>query len=189
MIPSRLALSGMTYQQSLSMYGIVSGMVMPFIFLPFTVGSALIVNLIPTISQEMALRKRKSVIKKIKYSILLTLFVGILSSIFFYFFGKDLCILVFKNTLAGEYLKAMFLVPLFMSLNQTLSGILHSIRKELASSINTITGMLIQLIALYVFLPIPGLNIYAYIYTMTIVSIFTCLLHTIVLFKSLKSIR
>ncbi len=32
MIPSRLALSGMTYQQSLSMYGIVSGMVMPFIF-------------------------------------------------------------------------------------------------------------------------------------------------------------
>lgn len=64
MIPSRLALSGMTYQQSLSMYGIVSGMVMPFIFLPFTVGSALIVNLIPTISQEMALRKRKSVIKK-----------------------------------------------------------------------------------------------------------------------------
>lgn len=189
MIPSRLALSGMTYQQSLSMYGIVSGMVMPFIFLPFTVGSALIVNLLPTISQEMALRKRKSVIKKIKYSILLTLFVGILSSIFFYFFGKDLCILVFKNTLAGEYLKAMFLVPLFMSLNQTLSGILHSIRKELASSINTITGMLIQLIALYVFLPIPGLNIYAYIYTMTIVSIFTCLLHTIVLFKSLKSIR
>ncbi|HBG7747621.1 TPA: polysaccharide biosynthesis protein, partial [Clostridioides difficile] len=101
----------------------------------------------------------------------------------------DLCILVFKNTLAGEYLKAMFLVPLFMSLNQTLSGILHSIRKELASSINTITGMLIQLIALYVFLPIPELNIYAYIYTMTIVSIFTCLLHTIVLFKSLKSIR
>lgn len=189
MVPSRLVLSGVAYTKALSMYGIMSGMVMPFVFLPFTVGSALVVNLIPSISQEMALNKYNNVLKKINYSLLLTTGVGILSSLLFYFFGKEICVIVFKNELAGDYLKAMFLTPLFLSLNQTLSGILHAIRKEFESSVNTIAGMIIQLIALYFLLPIPELNIYAYIYTMTIVSILTCLLHIIVLIKAIKNLK
>lgn len=189
MVPSRLVLSGVAYTKALSMYGIMSGMVMPFVFLPFTVGSALVVNLIPSISQEMALNKYNNVLKKINYSLLLTTGVGILSSLLFYFFGKEICVIVFKNELAGDYLKAMFLAPLFLSLNQTLSGILHAIRKEFESSVNTISGMIIQLIALYFLLPIPELNIYAYIYAMTIVSILTCLLHIIVLIKAIKNLK
>ena len=189
MVPSRLVLSGVAYTKALSMYGIMSGMVMPFVFLPFTVGSALVVNLIPSISQEMALNKYNNVLKKINYSLLLSTGVGILSSLLFYFFGKEICVIVFKNELAGDYLKAMFLTPLFLSLNQTLSGILHAIRKEFESSVNTIAGMIIQLIALYFLLPIPELNIYAYIYTMTIVSILTCLLHIIVLIKAIKNLK
>ncbi|MEF9992456.1 MAG: polysaccharide biosynthesis protein [Peptostreptococcaceae bacterium] len=189
MVPSRLVLSGISYSQSLSMYGIISGMVMPFVMLPFTLGSALVVNLIPSISQEVALNKNKFILKKINYSILLTLCVGILSSLFFYYFGDKLCLFVFKNKLAGDYLKAMFLAPLFLSLNQTLSAILHSIREELACSINTIIGMVIQLIALYFLLPIPSLNIYAYIYTVTSISIFTCFLHIIVLFRAIKKFK
>ena len=80
----------------------------------------------------------------------------------------------------------MFLAPLFLSLNQTLSGILHAIRKEVISSVNTILGMIIQVIAIYFLLPIPSLNMYAYIYAITITAIFTTLLHTITLLKSLK---
>lgn len=83
----------------------------------------------------------------------------------------------------------MFLVPLFMSLNQTLSAILHSIRKELICSLNTILGMLLQLLGLFFLLPLPNLNIYAYIYTLTFVSIFTCLLHTIALIRAIKNIN
>ena len=186
MVPSRLVASGISYSKSLSMYGVISGMVMPFVYIPFTVGSALVVNLIPSISQEMALKKYNIVLKKIKYSLILTFTVGIISSAFFYLFGNKLCILVFHNKLAGTYLKAIYLAPLFLSLNQTLSGILHSIRKEFASSVNTILGMVIQLIALYFLLPIPKLNIYAYIYAITIVSAFTCLLHIIVLLRAIK---
>lgn len=188
-VPSRLALSGITYTKSLSMYGVISGMVMPFVYLPFTVGSALVVNLIPSISQEMELCRYKNVLKKIYYSLLLTFIVGISFSLFFYFFGDTLCLLVFNNELAGVYLKAMFLVPLFMSLNQTLSGILHAIKKEVASSIITISTIFIQLIILYFSLPIPTINIYAYIYTMTIISMLTSLLHIIVLIKALKNLN
>ena len=95
-----------------------------------------------------------------------------------------LCLIVFKNNYAGVYLKAMFLLPLFTSLNQTLAGILHAIRKEIQSSIITISTMIIQLISLYILLPIPSININGYIYTTTLTAILSSLLHIIVLFKS-----
>lgn len=185
-VPSRLALSGISYTQSIGLYGVICGMVMPFIYLPFTIGSALVVNLIPSISQEVALNKIKNVKIKIYYAVVLTVGVGIISSLFFYFFGEELCLIVFNNKTAGIYLKAMFLAPLFLSLNQTLSGILHSIRKEVISSVNTIVGMVIQVITIYFLLPIPSLNMYAYIYAITATAILTTILHSIVLIKALK---
>lgn len=186
-IPSRLILANMSYTQALGAYGVISGMVMPFVYLPFSVGSALVVNLIPSISSEVALKNNSFLMKKIKYSIGLTLFVSILCSILFYFFGENLCLLFFKNKIAGQYLKAMFIAPIFLSLNQTLSAILHGIRKEFISSFNTILGMIIQLICLYFLLPIPSLNIYAYIYVVTGVAIFTTILHLIALICALKN--
>ena len=185
-VPSRLILSGISYTQSIGLYGIISGMVMPFVYLPFTIGSALVVNLIPSISQEVALDKIKNIKIKIYYALVLTIGVGIVSSLFFYFLGEELCDIVFHNKIAGVYLKSMFLAPLFLSLNQTLSGILHAIRKEVISSINTILGMILQVIAIYFLLPVPSLNMYAYIYAITATAILTTLLHSIVLIRALR---
>ena len=185
-VPSRLALSGLSYYQSLSIYGVINGMVMPFIYLPFTLGSALVVNLIPSISQEITLKKYKTIKLKIVYAILLTLFVGGLCSIVFYFFGEKLCLLIFKNKLSGIYLKSMFLLPLFTSLNQTLSAILHALRKEVQTSLITISTMLIQLACLYILLPIPSININGYIYSTILTAMLASLLHIIVLYKSFK---
>lgn len=67
-VPSRLALSGLSYYKSLSIYGVISGMVMPFIYLPFTLGSALVVNLIPSISQEVTLKNYKTIKLKTTYA-------------------------------------------------------------------------------------------------------------------------
>lgn len=188
-VPSRLVLSGMTYAKSMGLYGILNGMVMPFVYIPFTIGSALVVNLIPSISQEIALNKYKNVKIKINYALALTIGVGILSSIFFYFCGEELCLVIFNNKTAGEYLKSMSLAPLFLCLNQTLSSILHSIRKEVIASFNTILGMVIQVIALYFLLPLPHLHMYAYIYTVTATAILTTILHTIALIKTLKKLK
>lgn len=185
-IPNRLILAGITYKDALSIYGIVNGMVLPLVYLPLTLCSALVVNLIPSISQELILHKYENIKKKIIYSLLLSLFVGSFCSIFFYLFSNHLCLIMFNNKLAGIYLKSMYLAPLFISLNQTLSGILQSIRKEFLCSIITIFCMIVQLLLIYILIPIPSFNIYAYIYIITVVSMITCLLYTIVLIKSLK---
>ena len=185
-VPSCLVLSGINYQQSISMYGIISGMVMPLIYLPFTVGSALVVNLIPSISQEIELKKYSRLKTKINYSIILTLFVGVLSSIMFYFFSREICLMVFDNIVASRYLKAMFLVPIFISLNQTLSSILHSIGKEVLCGIISIISVIIQIICIYTLVPIPNINIYGYIYSLSIVSMVTSFIYMFFVYNSIK---
>lgn len=188
-IPSRLALSGMEYSKALGLYGVIGGMVYPFLLLPFTVTSALIVNLIPSLSQEMATKNYKNLNKKIYFSLLLTFSVGILSSIVFYLFGEQLCLLIFKNKLAGEYLKALSISSLFIVMNHTLSGILNSIGKEYISSINNIIGMCIQLAAIYFLLPMPNLNIYGYVYAINFTSILTFLLQFTVLMRAKTKLK
>lgn len=185
-VPSCLVLSGINYQQSISMYGIISGMVMPLVYLPFTVGSALVVNLIPSISQEIELKKYSRLKTKINYSIILTLFVGVLSSIVFYFFSKEICLMVFDNIVASKYLKAMFLVPIFISLNQTLSSILHSIGKEVLCGIISIISVIIQIICIYTLVPIPNINMYGYIYSLSIVSMVTSFIYMFFVYNSIK---
>ena len=188
-IPGRLALSGMEYSKALGLYGIIGGMVYPFLLLPFTVTSALVVNLIPSISQEVAVKNYKNLNRKIYYSLLLTFSVGIISAVSFYLFGEQLCLVIFKNKLAGVYLKALSISSMFIVLNHTMSGILNSIGKEYMSSINNIIGMCAQLIAIYFLLPIPDLNIYGYIYALNITSCLTFLAHFIVLIKAKRKFK
>lgn len=188
-IPSRLVLSGMTYHSALGVYGVISGMVFPFVYLPFMLVSALVVNLIPSISLEVSKNNYNAIRKKISYSFLLTCIMGILCSLVFYFFGETICKYIFNNKSAGIYLKSMFLVPLFLSLNHIISGILHAVGKEYLASTIGILSIIVQTIVLYFTLPMPKLNIYAYVITLTIVPLLTFIVNIYVLQKYLKNIE
>ena len=185
-IPSRLLLSGMTYDESLGIYGIISGMVIPLVYIPFTLGSALVVNLIPSISQDVTLNNYKRVKLKSLFAIIISLISGGFTSILFYFYSHEICMYIFHNSLAGIYLKSMFLVPLFITLNQTITTILHSLGKEISSSIVTILFLSIQLILVYIFTPFADLNIFAYIYTLTLISFLTFISQFFILIRTLK---
>ncbi|OXX83383.1 polysaccharide biosynthesis protein, partial [Paraclostridium benzoelyticum] len=187
-IPSRLALSGITYTTALGIYGTIAGMVFPFVYLPFMLVSALVVNIIPSISLDVSRKNIKSIKSKILFALILTLVMGFLCSLMFYLFGEKICLYTFKNKVAGFYLKYMCLVPLFLSLNHVISGILHSIGKEFIASVIGITSMIIQTLCLYFILPIPDVGLWGYILILTVVPIITFAFNSHVLFKSLKSL-
>lgn len=185
-IPKRLILSGLNYKEAVSIYGVINGMVMPLIYLPFMLSSALVVNLIPNLSSEMALKNYKKVKLKSFYSLFLTFLVGFSLSLIFYLFSDEICMFLFdNNTLSGKYLKSLFIVPLFLSLNQTLSSILHSIGKEVFCGVVSFLTMTTQIISIYILTPILG--IYGYIYTLTFISITTFIIYLFSFVKNMKS--
>nr|WP_072723249.1 MATE family efflux transporter [Tepidibacter thalassicus] len=186
LIPSRLVLSGLKYANAMKIYGTITGMVFPFLFLPFTVTSALVVNLIPSISQEIPKKNYKLINQKIFFSIFLTSFIGLSGSLIYMFFGEKICYLVYNNILAGKYLKLISISCFFTVLNHTLSGILHAIEKEYRATINNIIGLLIQLLCIYFLIPIKTINIYGFIYGFISSNIIIFILHSITLFKAQK---
>ncbi|KXZ40197.1 stage V sporulation protein B [Alkalithermobacter thermoalcaliphilus JW-YL-7 = DSM 7308] len=186
LIPKKLVLSGMSYNKALSMYGIISGMVFPFLFLPFVIISALVINLIPSLSQELPKKNYSLINKKINFSLALSLVIATLSFIFFILFGDNVCNFVYKNELAGRYLQILSIGGFFMILNHTLSGILHGIGKEYMSTFNNILGLLIELICIYTLVPIKNINIYGFIYGFILCNFVVCILHLITLYNEKK---
>ncbi len=188
-IPSRLVLSGLPYKNALSIYGTMTGMVFPFLFLPFTVTSALVVNLIPSISQEIPNKNYSLIKKKIFFSLFLTTVIGLSSTVIYIFWGDKICYFVYKNNLAGTYLKLISMGGFFMVLNHTLSGILHSIGKEYIATINNVVGLLIELLCIYFLIPVKSIHIYGFIYGFILSSIITFILHSINLIRQQKRWR
>lgn len=187
LIPSRLVLSGISYQNAISIFGIISGMVMPIIYLPFMLGSALVVNLIPNLSSEIALKNYQKIKIKSFYCLFLSFLFGIFLSISIYFFSDEICLFLYNsNTLATKYLKSLFLVPLFLSLNQTLSSILHSIGKEIFCGVVSSLSVFCEIILIYILTPKHG--IYGYIHTLTFVSVVAFLIYTFSFLKNIKNL-
>lgn len=129
LIPSAFLTFYHSKNVSLEFYGILTGMVMPFIFFPSAITNSLSVMLLPTISSAKA-RKQQDLIctassKSIYYSIL----IGIFSCFLFLFFGKELGLFLFHNKVAGELLFMMALICPFTYLTTTLSSILNGLGK------------------------------------------------------------
>ena len=54
LIPQRLMAGGLTNSEAVSLFGIVSGMVLPLLYMPFTITNALYTVIVPHLSEDLA---------------------------------------------------------------------------------------------------------------------------------------
>ena len=112
LIPGKLEASGLTNAQSLSLYGALTGMALPFILFPSAITSALSTMLLPTIAGQQAAGKEDAIIRSTEQTIQYCLWLGFLSGGIFFFFGKELSLIFYRNPDAGIFLQILaFLCP------------------------------------------------------------------------------
>ncbi|KAB3529045.1 putative polysaccharide biosynthesis protein [Alkaliphilus serpentinus] len=170
LIPHRLIISGYSQVAAVELFGKISGMAMPLLFLPFTVTSALVINIIPNISEQMAVKNIKDIETKGNQAIRITLLVAIPTTLIFTIMGKELASLVFHQRDVGLYLSLISYSTLFLCMQHTLSGILHGLGKQVITTINFLLGMTIQLYCTYYLVPNPRYGIYGFIIGFTLSS-------------------
>lgn len=149
LIPQRLMVSGYTSSQAIQTFGKITGMAMPLLFLPFTVTSALAVNIIPNISEKIAIKKLDDVRAQCNLAIKITLIVAIPITIIYALLGKHLALLIYNDVEVGKYLSIISLATIFLCMHNTLSSILQGMGKQVITSINYLLGMSIQLYCTY----------------------------------------
>lgn len=167
LIPIQLRLSGMSASDAISLFGVFTGMAMPFIQFPSAIPNAIAVLLLPEVAaaaelsstnKEMSCRKlSRSSENGIRYSLLL----GILCIGIFAAFGNDMGIIIFNNSIAGLYITILAWLCPFLYLSTTLGSILNGLSETAAPFIHSVISILIRLA--FVFFGIPGHGIMAYL--------------------------
>lgn len=160
LIPSMLKKYGLSSEEALTVFGVLSGMTIPFIMFPSAITNSLAVLLLPTISEAQSsgndtLIKKTSAIT-IKYSLL----IGILSTAIFITFGQALGNLVYHNSLSGQFLVILaWLCPLLF-ITTTLNSIINGLGLVHLTFIGSVIGMLIRIFLIIFLMPVQGINGY-----------------------------
>jgi stage V sporulation protein B len=183
-IPQALKLYGYDNSTALSVYGVLTGMAMPFIFFPNAITGSVSVLLLPMISEHQACGNtdaiKKASFRTVKYCFIL----GFIFMSIFVLSGGIAGELVFNSPLAGYFIRVLgFLCP-FLYLDSTLSSILQGLGMAGRIFIMNLLCLLIRLGFVFFTVPVFGIN--GYLWGMLASQIILCIMLLSSLHKYLK---
>ncbi|WP_077609495.1 polysaccharide biosynthesis protein [Clostridium sp. Marseille-P2415] len=161
LIPSRLQMSGLSGSAAFSVYGVLTGMALPFILFPSTIFNSLAVLLLPTVAEAQSEGNEGRIGAAISMSLRYCLYVGILCIGIFTLFGNDLGISVFKDKTAGSYMTILAWLCPFLYLVTTMGSILNGLGRTSVTFIQNAIALGIRLC--FVLFGIPKFGILAYL--------------------------
>ena len=179
LIPQRLLLSGINQTDSLSVYGIFTGMALPLILFPATLTNSASVMLMPSVAGLQALGHEKKIRHVIRRTCENCFFFGAFCTFFFFIFGKSLGNFLFHSETAGIYIRTLAFICPFLYTNTALESILNGLGRPDACLFHNIAGVCIRIG--FVFFSIPVLGIRGYFYGMLLSQLILTLLHFIYL--------
>lgn len=182
LIPTMFAYYGLSQDNSLALYGVITGIVLPFIMFPGTITNSLSVLLLPEISkadnEHNNERIKHTTCITIKYSLLL----GCIATAIFLNFGTMIGDLFFHNSNAGKLLTLLAVICPFIYVSTTLSSIINGLSKTHITFRNTVAGLLIRIIFLLIITPHYG--VYGYLFGLLLSQIVISILDSIYLIRN-----
>lgn len=160
LIPAMLVYYYNSRDTSLEIYGILTGMALPFIFFPSAITNSLSVMLMPTISSAKEARNMNSIQKTVLTGIQTSLLIGILSTFLFLFYGHQLGTYVFHNESAGQMIFMLACLCPLIYLLTTLSSIQNGLGKVNRTLLHNVIGVAIRILFIVFALPKVGIKGY-----------------------------
>ena len=159
-LPLMLQLYGLSDSAALSTYGILTGMAMPVLFFPGAFTGAISAMLLPAISEAHS-KNDKVRIKTITINAtFFVVFAGLIFGILFFMFSDFLGTVIFKEPLAGVYIRALCLLCPFMYVNGIFTGILQGLGRAMSIFFINVTGLLLRLAFVFFCVPVYGIKGY-----------------------------
>ena len=187
LLPAMLVRAGATETEALALFGVLSGMVIPFLYIPATAIGSIALVLVPELAEDFykgdKARLQKNIARGLQSAVLVALFL----IPFFYAVGDDLAVLAFSQPLAGEYIRKGCVVLLPMSVSMIATSMLNAMGFEKRTFGFFFIGAAAQLLCILL-LP-EFLGGYAYIAGMGAAHLFSGILALFALHKQCPSLR
>lgn len=177
-IPIQLQTYGMNIKDSLSTYGVLTGMALPCILFPSAITNSVSTMLLPTVAEIQATDDQHQLSALICKVVLSCISLGSACCISLLILGRWMGRFLFHSELAGSFIVTLAWICPFLYTNNTLISILNGIGKTNLSFLINATSLGIRIIGVLLF--IPKIGIYGYLWGLLIsqLSIFLfCLLY------------
>lgn len=137
----------MTEEQAKIQYGILSGKIDTLVVFPLSFNIAFATALIPAISAAKAKGDMKNIEKRISFSTLVTILIGLPCSVGMMIFAKPILEILFPNASSGEFLyRISSMSIIFITVEQTVNGALQGLGKVNVPVISLAVGVFVKLI-------------------------------------------
>jgi len=161
LLPAMLVRAGVNSTEALKLFGIVSGMAIPILFIPSTIIGSLSLVLVPELSEDFYKKNYERLYKNISRGIRFSLLVSCALIPFFYALGTDVGNLAYSNAMAGEIIMKSCPILLPMSLTMITTGMLNSMGFEKQTFSFYFVGAAAMLVSVLVLPTYCG--VYAYV--------------------------
>lgn len=149
----------MSAEIALKEYGILSGKVDTLVSLPLSFNIAFATALVPAISSLMARGDVKTATKRVSFSLLITMLIGLPCMVGMIIFAQPIFNLLFPNANEGIIiLKVSSLSIIFTVLEQTVNGALQGVGKIYVPAIALIIGVIIKFILNIILVPMKQIG-------------------------------
>jgi len=162
LIPSRLRLFGYTQAEALSVFGVLTGMALAIIMFPSVITNSVSVILLPTISEAQTTQNNAAISKSIRRTIVSCLGLGFAACVGFLLTGSFIGNFIFRNALAGTFIRTLSWICPFLYLTGTLNSILHGLGYMKATFLIGLAGCGIRILFVYFLIPYIGISAYLY---------------------------
>lgn len=159
-IPKALVTYGNTRAESLSLYGVLTGMALPCIFFPSALTNSISVMLLPTVAELQASQKRGKLLTLVRKVFVCCFTLGLSCTTGFLLFGRFIGSTLFHSSLAGNLILTLAWICPFLYTNSTLISILNGLGRTASSFFVNTTGVLFRIASVFFLIPAFGIRGY-----------------------------
>lgn len=150
--------------KALEIYGVVMGMAFPFVMFPTTLTNALSTMVLPAVANASAKKDYNVIRETISRSIHYCLLIGVFAMTIFFFYGNLLGITIFKNEMAGSFLRMFAMLCPFIYASSALAGTLNGLGKVKMTLIHNVISLVVRIG--FLVLAVPKVGIQGYMWGM-----------------------
>lgn len=159
-IPEMLRAYGYTTEESLALFGVLTGMALTVILLPSSLVNSISVLLLPRISEAQSRNRNKDISIAIKRCITFCCILGAFCSTAFFFGGHFAGEFLFHSETAGNYIVSLSLICPFLYITSSLGSILHGLGKTYTTLFINIGNLTLRISSVFLLIPRMGLSGY-----------------------------
>ncbi|RKP58077.1 hypothetical protein D7Z26_00800 [Cohnella endophytica] len=155
-IPFRLQISGLTYEEAITVFGEITGMAATIVYLPTVFTAVLSYTLSTKVAADWKNQNTERFVHRSKMAMEITWLWGIGMALFLFFYADPLSMILFNHAGASKAIRYLAMVPFFVGNRELTTTLLWSANLKRVPINGLLLAVMVSLFASFFLSAIPG---------------------------------